>query len=71
MLPNLTLNEGIVYDNLLEARDDDDGAWAEVYLYNALPDGMPVATFRSILSSLSKKGLYRVIDNNAWGMVKL
>ncbi len=49
---------------------DIDG-WADVYLDNAKPAWMSPATFRFHLSALSKRGLYRPIDNYAWGKVKL
>lgn len=49
----------------------DHPGWGMVYLDNARPAGMSERSFRSCLSELSKRGLYKVVDGYAWGEVKL
>jgi len=45
--------------------------WKDVYLDNARPPGMSVTSFRSQLSALAKRGLYKPIDGWAFGEVKM
>jgi len=49
----------------------DGSRWGCVYLDNARPSGMSVASFRSCLAQLSKEGLYKVVDGYAFGDVKV
>lgn len=48
----------------------DGSKWVNVYLDNARK-GMEKNKFRAALATLSKAGLYRVIDGYAWGDVKV
>lgn len=65
VLANLRANiEGYVRSELIE------GEFYEVYLDNAVPDGMSQYTFRSCLAELAKRGFYQVVDGYAWGRVK-
>lgn len=45
--------------------------WGSVYLDNARIAGINEKQFRAILASLSKQGLYKVVDGYAWGDVKI
>ena len=76
MTTQLTENEKIVYESMIEEYDDDyeadDGSvWGLVYIDNCLPAGMSAKSYTGTLAGLSKKGLYRPIDNYAWGEVLL
>jgi hypothetical protein len=42
-----------------------------VYLDNAKPEGMSPTAFAGHLGALQKAGLYKVIDEYAWGNVKM
>ena len=71
---NLTPSETLCLNSLraeIEGYEHDDQAWGSVYLDNAIPVGMPAKTWRAVLSSLAKKGLYRVDDGWAFGYVKM
>ena len=48
-------------------RDD----WGMVYLDNARPNDVSPRQFAAYLSILEQRGLYRVVDNYAWGQVKV
>ena len=45
--------------------------WGCVYIDNARPQGMSVHQFRAILAQLSKEGLYRPVDHECFGDVRL
>ena len=45
--------------------------WGCVYLDNARLDGQSAAQFRAHLAALAKQGLYKVIDGECFGAVKL
>ena len=57
--------------NLRKSAEDRSAQWSDVYLDNAIPVGMSDKSFRSCLASLSKSGVYKVIDGYAWGSVKM
>jgi hypothetical protein len=65
----------IVYDvnrtlgSLIENVEDDDGEWGIVYLDNARLSGQSGTEFRAHLSALAKRGVYKPIDNYAFGKV--
>lgn len=50
--------------------DSDGTTWYEIYLDNAKPFEWDGKTWAGVLGSLEKKGLYRTIDNYAWGEVR-
>jgi hypothetical protein len=50
--------------------DKDGITWGDVYLDNAIPDGMSSREFDGTLGSLTKKGLYREYEE-AFGMVQI
>ena len=62
------------FNTLRQLREAAEGqeidGWRDVYIDNARRH-LPVHTYRSHLSELSKSGLYRPIDNYAWGSVKM
>jgi hypothetical protein len=49
----------------------DGSVWCDVYLDNAKPAGMNAHQFAGYLSALEKRGVYKPIDNFAWGMVRV
>lgn len=53
------------------AEGPEEDGWREVYIDNAIPAGMTVRSFRSHLATLAGRGLYRPIDNYAWGRVRV
>ncbi len=61
----------IVLQSLRDNVEHRDGAWGEVYIDNARPDGMSETAFRSHLAALSRRGLYEPMDGYAWGRVQL
>ena len=52
------------------AEDVRDG-WGMVYLDNARPNDVSPRQFAGYLSVLEQRGLYRTVDNYAWGEVKV
>ena len=63
-----------VLESLRKAADrsTDQNGWCDVYLDNALATSkLTDKEFRGCLASLSKRGLYQVIDGYAWGKVKM
>lgn len=51
---------------------DDDVAWQDVYLDNATFGlGIERRSLPGMFAALSKAGLYREVDNYAWGMVRM
>ena len=60
-----------VLASLREHVESSDGEWREVYLDNARPSGMAPRSFAGHLSALERAGLYRPIDNFAWGLVRM
>lgn len=48
-----------------------ENGWKDIYLDNAIPTGMNDKVFRAALATLSKQGLYKVVDGYAWGRVKM
>jgi hypothetical protein len=66
------MNAQIVLESIRQhAEEKYNKGWCMVYLDNARPDGMNDKTFRAYLASLSKQGLYRVVDGYAWGKVEI
>lgn len=66
----LTPTEKQVHDALCgNAEGEAWQGWRDVYLDNATPTGMSPRSFAGYLSSLERKGLYKPIDNFAWGSV--
>ena len=59
-----------VLANLRNNAENVDNGWGDVYLDNAI-NGMNDKEFRACLASLSKQGLYKVVDGYAWGRVKV
>ncbi|TIT93455.1 MAG: hypothetical protein E5W55_16145 [Mesorhizobium sp.] len=55
--------------SLIENVEDEDGEWGIVYLDNARLRGQSATEFRAHLSALSKRGIYKPIDNYAFGKV--
>lgn len=53
----------------IETEDYPSQGWGLVYLDNAIPSGWSIYTWRTMLSKLSSKGLYKVEDGYAWGCV--
>jgi len=54
------------------AEGGNDNGWSDVYLDNASAGlGMTPMQFRSCLSVLAQRGVYRVVDGYAWGKVAL
>lgn len=72
-MTTLTQNEKAVFEAMLKGHEGDytKTGWGDVYLDNFCPAGMSTKAYTGVLSSLSKKGLYCVNDNWAWGFVKL
>jgi hypothetical protein len=62
-------------DTILQALrskvESENEGWGEVYLDNAMPDDITPRQWAGYLSALERAGMYRPIDNYAWGSVKL
>ena len=70
----MTNTVAATYSSLLANVESDvfgDEAWGMVYLDNARLDGQSTAQFRAQLAALAKQGLYKVVDGNTFGAVKL
>ena len=52
-------------------RSTNNDGWCDVYIDNAKPDDMTPRQFAWHLSSLSRAGFYKPIDNYAWGQVNV
>lgn len=74
MIDTLTTDEITAYTRLQIAQEgisveDSSGKWATVYLDNAKPATWTGKKWAGVLSSLSKKGVYREDDGYAFGLV--
>lgn len=67
----MTTNVQLVLESLRKNTEYDVGnGWYGVYLDNARIKGISDKEFRACLASLSKQGLYKVVDGYAFGEVK-
>ena len=66
----LTATEEKALAQLRAEAEGVNGEWQQVYLDNARGD-IPAKTFRSILGSLAKKGLYRPQHDDFFGDVRM
>lgn len=55
----------------LTATNPDGSVFRQVYLDNAIPEGMPRHQFAGFLSALEGQGLYISQEDGAFGMVKV
>lgn len=74
IIDTLTTDEISAYIQLQRAQEgicseDASGKWASVYLDNAKPANWAGKKWSGVLSSLSKKGVYREDDGYAFGLV--
>lgn len=63
----------LLRENLEGSRETDaaGNTWADTYLPNAQPVSMSSRQFDGTLASLKGKGLYRPIDGDCFGVVRL
>lgn len=73
-MARMSLKTGMVFMSLRQNvesvfYENDTGTWGNVYLDNALPQGMTPRAFAGHLASLQKLGLYRSNGDDCFGDV--